>query len=493
VAGPYYVDSTKTGGGNTGANWTNAFVAFGSAVTAATADGDIIYVAHNHSESLSADTSYTFANNVRVLCVNSGTGALATTAVIGAQSSTYGITIATTYLLYLYGLIFKTGASTGSDNVSFGGTGDGAMIEAESCTAWLSSTGTGSRINLSSQGAGVSNFYRYINCVFRFSNATQRIIYGNAPIELISCSVHADSTEPDYLFSPNTNSSGGASLLVEGCDFTEAGDCIVWGDVAGSGVTDVQMINTKFAAGCTIKEAATTVLHKGNLTVTARNCDVGDTRYLLYHGDAFGETTATYDKTASPPNSTVYANSGALYDGTYHCSWKIVTTANCNYYYPYVSPWMDVYHSGTSAITPYLEILRSGSTTAYQDDDVWGEFSYQGTSGSTKATIVSDRMTPLGTAADQTASSLGASDWTGEHASDNAYQKLAPTSAITPAEIGHLRARVCVGEPSITVYVDPTIRGTGSTDSMSRVTPTGWMEYTAGAALVQPTYCAGVM
>jgi hypothetical protein len=27
------------------------------------------------------------------------------------------------------------------------------------------------------------------------------------------------------------------------------------------------------------------------------------------------------------------------------------------------------------------------------------------------------------------------------------------------AEIGHIRGRVCVGEPSITVYVDPQIRG----------------------------------
>jgi hypothetical protein len=193
------------------------------------------------------------------------------------------------------------------------------------------------------------------------------------------------------------------------------------------------------------------VLHKGNLTVTAFNCDAGDNHYAMYHGDAFGETTVS---------TTVYANTGASYDGTNKASWKIVTTANCNYYYPYVSPWMDVYHSGTSAISPYLEILRSGSTTKYQNDEVWGEFSYQGTSGSTKATIVSDRMVPLGTAADQTASSLGASNWTGEDATNNAYMKL-ESGSITPAEIGHLRARVCVGEPSITVYVDPLIRGLG--------------------------------
>jgi hypothetical protein len=94
-----------------------------------------------------------------------------------------------------------------------------------------------------------------------------------------------------------------------------------------------------------------------------------------------------------------------------------------------------------SAITPRIEVLRDGSATAYDNDEVWAEFSYQGTTGFTLSTIVNDRMTPLGTAADQTASSLDASGWTGEHASDNAFMKL-ESGSITPAEIGHLRARV---------------------------------------------------
>jgi hypothetical protein len=89
---------------------------------------------------------------------------------------------------------------------------------------------------------------------------------------------------------------------------------------------------------------------------------------------------------------------------------------------------------------------------------VWGEFSYQGTSGFSLSTIVNDKMALAGTAADQTTGALGAGDWTGENAT-SWFGKLNPTSAITPAEIGHLRARVCVGEPEITVYVDPQIRG----------------------------------
>ena len=67
-------------------------------------------------------------------------------------------------------------------------------------------------------------------------------------------------------------------------------------------------------------------------------------------------------------------------------------------------------------------------------------------------------MTLLGTPADQAESIKSGADWTGENAAAW-FGKLDSGAAITPAEIGHIRARVCVGEPSITVYVDPQIRG----------------------------------
>jgi hypothetical protein len=108
-----------------------------------------------------------------------------------------------------------------------------------------------------------------------------------------------------------------------------------------------------------------------------------------------------------------------------------------------------------------MECLRSGSTTKYQDDEVWSEWSYQYPGGSPISTIVTERMAPLGTAADLTASSLDKDSWTGEAAEPtpgNAYMKLQPPAAFTPAEIGHIRARICVGG-DYTVYVDPLIRG----------------------------------
>jgi hypothetical protein len=209
-----------------------------------------------------------------------------------------------------------------------------------------------------------------------------------------------------------------------------------------------RFVNCKLGNGM-VAYAPTATVGLAQTEVELFNCAYGDNHYQIGHHNNFGSTVV---------DTGIYANDGASYDGTNRCSWKIVTTANCSYYTPYVSPWIDCYHSGTSAITPSLEIVRSGSATAYQNDEVWGEFSYQGTSGSPLAVIVNDAMALLGTAADQTTGALDASGWTGENAT-SWFGKLNPTSAITPAEIGHLRARVCVGEPSITVYIDPTIRG----------------------------------
>jgi hypothetical protein len=441
----YYVDSTATGGSDTGGSWANAFLTFAQAVTAASTAGDFIYVSHAHSESLSADTTYTFAANVRVLCVNSSTGALATTAVIGAQSTNYSITFAGAYVYYIYGITLRNGTSSSTKVLVLSST-DGCHAEFENCKIELTGTNVSNSIRLSTLTSGGANDYvKLVGCTFKFSNAGQSISLYVGVADVVACSVDSSGTAPTALF---TAGQSGQLTTLEACDLSFVTGTLI-ANHAGSGARAYLLINCKLGSGVTIMAAAGTVVNKGQTSVWAFNCNAGDNHYAMYHGDAFGETTVS---------NTVYANDGAAYDGTNKASWKIVTTANCNYYYPYVSPWIDCYHSGTSAITPYLEILRSGSTTNYQNDEVWGEFSYQGTSGSTKATLVNDRMTPLGSAADQAASSLDASGWTGEDATNNAYMKL-ESGSITPAEIGHLRARVCVGEPSITVYVDPTIRG----------------------------------
>jgi hypothetical protein len=215
------------------------------------------------------------------------------------------------------------------------------------------------------------------------------------------------------------------------------------GNAASSAFT---LVNCKLPTSFVMRAADGT--HKAQGEVTLYNCASGDTHYHIAHADAMGSTIV---------ETTIVANDGASPDGgTTRTSWRITTTANATFFTPYISPWFDRYHTGTTAITPFMEILRDGSATAYDNDEVWGEWSYQGTSGSTMSTLISDRMAPLATPAAQD-NGVGLSGWAGE--SGTAWSgKLQATSSITPAEIGYLRGRVVVGLPSATVYVDPTIR-----------------------------------
>ena len=64
-------------------------------------------------------------------------------------------------------------------------------------------------------------------------------------------------------------------------------------------------------------------------------------------------------------------------------------------------------------------------------------------------------MAILGTPANLDAGA-GLGSWTGE--GGTAWSGKADAGSITPAESGAIRGRWVVGEPSITVYVDPQIR-----------------------------------
>lgn len=456
----YYLSSVDGDDGSDGLSWANAFETFKYAVETASAAASgphIVYVDSAHSEDLSGDTTITAAADIRVVCVNrSGGDAPTTGAVVGAQSTNYSIVLAGAFEVFVYGVTFQTGTNTSAAKLVITPQTDGAHWEFESCTFNIYASNSSSAGLSIGTATSVANTYtKFKDCTIRFSNVLQHISPRGGVIEFENLTVSSAGTAPTSLIDDLGNTAlNGAPIRFIGCDLSHLGTGKnLVADVASNGRLIVEFVNCKLGSGVNFMVAPTSVLNKGGTTVTAINCSSGDTHYEFYHGDAFGETTAVV---------TYYADDGAQYDGTNRCSWKIVTRANnCSFYTPYVSPWIDVYHSGTSSITPYLEGLRVDSTTVIQDDEVWGEFSFQATSGSVLATFKNDRMALLGTAADQT-SSLTYANWTGSPTdtdSGDSVFKLAAPSATTPAEIGHIRARVCVGEPGLTVYVDPQIRG----------------------------------
>lgn len=437
----YYVWNGATGGTNTGGSWTNAYLTFAQAVTAATANGDFIYVHYTHLDEIGAGTTYTFANNVRVISVNKDSNdtptVMGTSAWIGSSTAQRSITLAGGYNVYFYGMTFRT-----ADWLQFGAT-DSSHYEFESCYMWNSGPISGNYPSSMRFGGASNSYIKFINTTFRFSQSTQNFCIRQSRLEFEVCNISTAGSAPTTLFDDNfegnTQIESAPNVNLVGCDFSHVTGTLV-GNFNGSPKTFV-FSQCKFGNGVTVL-AAQTPANKGSGVVWLFDCSNTDTHGIFGYYDSFGSCVS---------DTGIYFTSGVAGQ-----SWKIVTTANCSYYTPFVTPFVDWYNNSTTTITPYFEILRDGSTTPLQNDEVWGDFFAKTTSGSTQSTEYSDRMTLLGTPANQTAGG-GTDLWTGKGAS--AWSgKIDSGVSVIPAEVGHIRGRVCVGEPSITVYVDPQIR-----------------------------------
>jgi len=431
--------------------WAKASTSLQTALTAASTAGDIVVIQYDGvpagDAEAAANVTYTFNATCSVISAsNDGGSAYTPTAMgdanwIGNSTAGRSIVIAGVQQVYVYGITLRIAAVNAT--VDLRPTPDGSAMTYDSCTFWQGSTSPSPFIYLGpTAGTGNNSKGIFKTCVFRFGHATQGFVSSNH-IEMFSCYLHASTVAPSSIFKLGV---GYSSVLCDACDWSLSGTTMV-GSAGSSAKTSHIFVNCDVPSTLTWL-ATQTPLSLASSEVYVFNCASGDTHYDFGYYNALGSVVST---------TGIYAAGGAKFDGTNGVSWQIDTTSSASYYAPFVTPWIDLYHSGTSAITPSIEVVRSGSATAYDNDEVWGEFSYQGTSGSTKATIVDDKMAIGGTPAAQTTGDLGAGDWTGENAT-SWFGKLNTTSTITPAEIGMLRARVCVGVASSTVYVDPYIR-----------------------------------
>jgi len=336
--------------------------------------------------------------------------------------------------------VIKGGTGTLSGRaVDLGSISTYHSVYFEDLTVEIPGTHTANALKFGGASSSVYGNFRFGSLSVKFSHVSQGIqAYGR--FEINNLSLDGAGSVPTALFELANSASG----------------CVLNGDlssVSGELVTgNTAKPSELFFDNCQLHASVTPVGTTSNAAaavVYMTNCAVGDVHYEFAHYNFFGNTTVS---------ASIYANDAgaAKYDGTNGLSWK-VTGTNATLAQPYYSPWINVYHNGTSAITPNIEVVRSGSATAYQDDEVWLELTAQDNTSTSQGSLVSDRMTPLGTPANQTTGALGASDWTGESATAWFGKLVSPS--VTPAEIGHLRARVVVAGAITDLYVDPTIRG----------------------------------
>lgn len=422
-------------------DWSFATIYFTYLIAAVSTAGDVGLIHYTSADVLSADTTYTFTDNTRFISVDkdnsSAPTVMGTTGYIGNTSGTSVSIGLTGPRTYFYGLTFRTGG-TNNRTLSFV-TSDGDHMELESCYFYWGTTNTSgpASISIGVEAAAIANYIRFINCTFRFGATAQGIYIRQAKVDIEGGSISSDGSIPSVLFLGSPRSS--PDVTIQGMDLSSVTGTLV-GNSTQSAHT-YKLIQCKLGAGVTML-ASQTDGTKGTGIAIVYDCSSGDTHTTFGYHDAFGSCVS---------DTGIYYTTGAAGQ-----SWKITTTSNCSYYTPFVSQFVDYYNTGTSAITPYFEILRDGNATAFQNDEVWAEFWIKTTSGSTQSTRYDDSMALLGTPADQ-ANGSGTGSWTGEQAT--AWSgKVDSGASVTPSEAGAIRGRLVVGEPSITVYFDPQVR-----------------------------------
>lgn len=195
--------------------------------------------------------------------------------------------------------------------------------------------------------------------------------------------------------------------------------------------------NCKLGASVTIVSA--TPGHPVGNHAYLVNCDSGDTgyrsEYYRHNGTVSTETTIT--------------RYGGATNGLQKISHKFVSTSVAGFDTPLLGPDMYLWNSTLSSLTATVEIVSSGTLN---DNEVWLEIEYLGTSGFPLGLIANDRiLTPITTAAAQAASTA---PWDSSPATP-VTQKLDVT--ITFQEVGLVRATVCLAKASATLYVDPVV------------------------------------
>lgn len=451
MASNIYVRS-GAGGTASGADWANACLTLTAGFTASAA-GDAVWVAEDHAETTSAGaltltTKGTAAAPCTILCVNhSGSvppvsADLATTATI-TTTTQKDITIAGG-VGYWYGIQFYAGTGSSQTHLNIGSAANNTIachrflncIFNVPTTATFSSIAIGGTTNnaqttniileackfgLQSTSAGIA-LNRF--GIFQWLNTTTPLTTGGSYVN------------PTILFNP-TNSVGAVThgpSVFEGVDLSGFS-----GTIAGAqGFGEVYYLNN-----CKLN---------ASVTVSARQTAPGGRAYIaISDSTSHNYNQAIYgDYTGDLTTETTITRVGGASDGAQLISWKLVTTANANYLFPFEC-FTDMIWNPTVGSSVTATLHFGSATGSLTNKDIWFDVEYMSATtspiGSQATTGVADVLaTGTSLTADVT------STWNSAPA--NLYQA---GIAFTPQMAGPIRIRVRVAKPSLTIYVDPLI------------------------------------
>jgi hypothetical protein len=449
-----YVRSTDGSNADDGLSWANAELD-GAGAAAADSPGDRIFFSQAHAESTAGAITWAIAGTLAqpslLLCADDSAGPPTAVATTGTVTTTGLGHITLNGSFYLYGLTFNIGTGVVSPVVTLGGGNVNQRYER--CTFTFVATGSGHFIQLGTSAADVKSEIIWKNC-----NASFTSILSGAALRVAATrfvwsggALTAGSAIPNLLLILHVANQRAASVLIEGVDLSlmGSGKFLVDASFMASGQT-VDFRNCKLGASVAV---VVNSFGGPGPRVRVHNCDSGDTNYRLaehcYEGIIVSETTIVM--------------TGGASDGDTPLSWKMDSSTNAEY--PSLilrSPeiFSERITSTGSAKTITVEFIHdtnvaagqgAGTANAFQDDEVWLEVSYLGTSGTPLGLFVSDaKANVLATAADQGSSSV---TWTTTGLTTPVKQALSVT--FTPQEKGVAICAICIGKASKTIYVDP--------------------------------------
>lgn len=398
--------------------------------------GDTIYVADDHSQTRAAQTSLSPASGAAMLYHLS----IDHTASLPTIAMAAGATIATTGgnsilvnslsggASYFYGFVFSAGSGAVTNNVSFNSATSGTII-LENCAIKKNGTSAGNSAVVGNSTAAV---VIWNNTTIQAGATGDRINVAGGRFDWRNTgSAIAGATIPTALFSASLG--GSSRITVDGVDLSAiaSGSTLV---PATTNPAFLTFINCKIASGVILAAAPT---NPYSAVADFIWCDSAGTVYRQFRNRWHGTLT----------EETTIVRTGGATDGITPLAWKISTTANPTWVFPFesfpISIWNDV--TGSSRTLTVYGIWGGGAVP--NNDDIWIEVEYLGDSGSPLASLV--KSTKANVLASNSALSSDGSTWGG---STTAFKM----SVTFTAELeGYVRACVKAARASSTFYIDP--------------------------------------
>ncbi len=436
-----YVRSTDGSDADSGLTWALADATLGASATADSA-GDRIFLSQVHAETQATSNTLTssgvISSPVQILCGNDIAEPPATLATTATVSTTGASDININGHFYAYGIIFTAGDGLSAAIFRIGNSaGDSQYYE--NCSFRLGGSNSANRIYVVNASGSNPPLVKWKNVTVRFAGAAQAISVNGGFFEWEGGSIAAGGTNVTSLITSST--SGAATALISGVDLSGLSSTANLVALALSGLT-VIFRNCKLPASWS--GALATGTRFAAFRAEMHNCDNADTNYRIQIADFAGDLVQ---------ETTIVRTSGAS-DGTTALAWKMSSSANCNFYSgrfasPEIVKWNDAVGS---SLTATIEIVHD-SVTALNDDEVWLDIQYLGTSGIPLSLFATDtKADVLASATAQTSSSV---TWTTTGITNVNKQKLVVT--FTPQEKGFIHARIIMGKASYTIYVDPLL------------------------------------